>query len=127
MSPLLRLCALPSRGNPNTSSIERSAPKRLPYVLTAPAPLALLELTTHGTCPPAGADCLSFSSIVTMTVAFPPVNHDEASTGARLAFSQASPCWTEPLCMSLSRFGLIQTKSGGVEPSREEITPPLPG
>src|SRR5260370_42300955 len=35
--------------------------------------------------------------------------------GARLVCAHWSPCWTDPSCMSLSRFGVIQTKFGVVD------------
>jgi len=63
----------------------------------------------------------------TMTVAFPPVNHAETSTGARFALSHASPCCTEPLSMSLLRFGVIHTESGELVLFRVAISPALPG
>ena len=69
----------------------------------------------------------SDSSMVTITVALPPLNHAELSTPLRLACSQASPALTVPSAMSSLLFGAIHTKSGGAGDARTLTSPEAPG
>jgi hypothetical protein len=89
----------------------------------APPPRVAADTTRVGTRPPVAvaqhpAD-VDPSSQVMITV--PPSRyHGEASTAGRLAPSHPSIAPVEQSCPSSQRFGVTQTKSGGLGESRSE-------